>query len=74
MKNATLSIDDELLMKSRKYAQSHGTTLNSLVRTLLSKTVTSDTSNSDEYLLELMKKANGKSNGFKLRREDLYDV
>ncbi len=39
MKNVTLSIPENLLLKSRKYAEMHGTNLNSLIRTLLKNTV-----------------------------------
>ncbi|MCF6352584.1 MAG: hypothetical protein L3J06_06205 [Cyclobacteriaceae bacterium] len=39
MKNVTLSIPENLLLKSREYAQMHGTNLNSLIRKLLNNTV-----------------------------------
>lgn len=74
MKNITLSIDEELLSQSRKYARKHDTTLNSLVRSLLSKTVQNEAENSSEYVLNTMKKANGNSGGKRWSREDLYDV
>jgi metal-responsive CopG/Arc/MetJ family transcriptional regulator len=39
MKNITLSLPDDLLEKSREYAQRHRTTLNDLVRKLLREKV-----------------------------------
>ena len=39
MKNITLSLPDDLLEKSRAYAQKRGTTLNALVRLLLREKV-----------------------------------
>ncbi|MBN2435091.1 MAG: hypothetical protein JXK07_07475 [Spirochaetes bacterium] len=74
MKNITLSIDDELLAESRMYAQKHGTTLNSLVRNLLIKTVKLSSENTSEHILGLMKNSHGNSQGKKWSRDDLYDV
>lgn len=42
MKNITLSIHEDLLMKSREYALKHGTSLNNLIRRLLKTTVMTD--------------------------------
>jgi predicted HicB family RNase H-like nuclease len=49
MANVTISIDDKLLKEGRKYAKSHGTSLNALIRQLLSGTVQSS---SDDWLQE----------------------
>jgi hypothetical protein len=39
MKNITLAIDDDLLIRGRDYAFKHNTSLNQLVRDLIEKTV-----------------------------------
>jgi hypothetical protein len=39
MSNLTLAIDEHLLAAARDYAKDHGTTVNSLVRELLERTV-----------------------------------
>ena len=39
MKNVTLSLPDDLLRRSREYAQQHGTSLNELIRNLLKRQV-----------------------------------
>lgn len=39
MKNVTLSIPDDLLQKSREYAQKHGSSLNEFVRVLLKQAI-----------------------------------
>ena len=73
MSNVTLSIDDVLLKKSRKYASKHNTSLYALIRRLLRMTVESD---SDQWLNEcflLMDQADANSGGKKWKRSDLYD-
>ena len=74
MPNITISINEKLLKKSREYSKKHETSLNSLIRYLLEKTVDS---NSDKWVDEcfaLMDRAKGNSKGGKWKREDLYDV
>jgi len=39
VKNVTLSLPEDLLLKSREYAERHGASLNELIRTLLRQTV-----------------------------------
>lgn len=71
MANVTLSIDDELLRKGREYASSRGTSLNALVRTLLSEL----TARSDAEITEIvarLRSSPGDSKGVRFRREDLY--
>lgn len=73
MGNVTISINDDLLKKSRKYATKRNTSLNALIRRLLRMTVESD---SDQWLDEcfsLMDQANANSGGKKWKRSDLYD-
>ena len=75
MANVTLSIEDDLLKKSRKYAQAHDVSLNRLVRRLLKQTVL-ENQNAErlEECFDLADKANGHSRGKAWKREDLYDV
>ena len=73
MANVTMSIDDELLKKSRQYASSRNTSLNALIRQLLKKTVDS---NSQEWMNEcifLMDQVGGNSEGKKWIRSDLHE-
>jgi len=71
MANITLSIDEDLLNRSRSYARSRGTSLNALVRSLLSNfTSTPDTS--VDFLIERLKKSSGDSKGVKISRGELH--
>ena len=74
MKNVTLSMDEELIRKGRQYAARHSTTLNSLIRDLLRKTVQLDSENWVDSLIEKLSKIEGHSEGKRWTREDLYDV
>lgn len=73
MANVTISIDDDLLKRSRHFARIHNTSLNSLIRRLLKNQVES---NSSDWLNEcfiLMDQMNISSEGKKWYREELYD-
>lgn len=73
MPNVTISIDDKLLIKGRKYAEQRGTSLNALICDLLNIKVEQ---NSDDWLQELFEfadKKSGSSRGKKWKREDLYE-
>ncbi|MFO7447952.1 MAG: DUF6364 family protein [Ignavibacteriaceae bacterium] len=73
MPNITLSIDENLLKKSRKYAQKRGKSLNSLVRDLLNRELEErDSIWLDEVFL-LMDKTKANSKGQKWSREELYE-
>jgi len=74
MSNITISIKDELLKESRRYTKKHNTSLNALIRKLLSKTVISSSNDWFDECFDLMNKANGNSKGKKWKREELYDV
>jgi hypothetical protein len=74
MPNITLSIDDDLLEAGRKYAKEHNTSLNALVRELLSKTVTRSSGSRLQEGFRLADKFHFSSGGRKWKREDLYDV
>ena len=72
MKNITLSIPDDLLMKSREYALKHGTSLNNLIRRILKTTVMTDSENELKSIFEHMDKADVKKN-LKWTRDELYE-
>lgn len=73
MPNVTISIDEELLAKGRRYARKHNISLNALLRKLLKETVESEFVDWLEQCFLLMDQANGNSRGRKWRREELYD-
>ena len=74
MKNITLSLDPNLLDAGRKYAKTHYTSLNALIRQLLAKIVLPESQNWMENTFQLMDKTKANSKGKKWHREDLYDV
>jgi ribonuclease D len=73
MANVTLSIDDDLLKKGRKYASKHNTSLNALIRRLLKMTVDSDSDQWLEECFSLMDQTSANSSGNKWKRSDLYE-
>jgi len=73
MANVTISIDDDLLKKGRKYASKHNTSLNALIRRLLRMTVESESDHWLEECFSLMDQANVSSGGKKWDRGDLYE-
>ena len=72
MKNITLALDEAILEAGRAYAQRHQTTLNTLVRDLLEKTVVADRSATVREMFRLMDAYPGNSHGQRWTREDLY--
>lgn len=72
MKNITLAIDDETLEAGRSYASRHQTTLNSLVRELLVRTVLADRQALANEMFRLMDAHPGHSQGERWTRADLY--
>ena len=76
MPNVTLSMDEKLLEQSRKYAKSHGTSLNGLIRKLLTRTVKPSSADQDSLddFFRIADNAHYTSHGKKWKREDLYDV
>jgi hypothetical protein len=73
MKNVTLSMPDELLSKSREYAEKHGTTLNEMIRDYLKKTVKSDQSDFIKRLELLQQQVQIKTKGERFDRDELYE-
>jgi len=74
MPNITISLDEELLKSGRKYAERHQTSINALIRKLLTQTVITDSEGWIEECFQLMDRAEANSKGLKWRREDLYDA
>lgn len=72
VKNITLAIDDETLEAGRSYASRHQTTLNSLVRELLVRTVLADRQALANEMFRLMDAHPGNSEGKRWTREELY--
>jgi hypothetical protein len=72
MPNITLSMDEQTLEASRRYAQEHGLSLNALVRRLLQQTVQrSSTSWVDECFAQ-MDRAAANSGGQRWSRDELH--
>ena len=74
MPNITLSIEDDVLRRSRDYARAHGLSLNALVRQLLERAVAAPQQGSTDELFKLMDEAQGNSRGKRWTRDELYDV
>lgn len=76
MTNITLAIDDELLEKTRGYAERKGTTVNAIVREQLAAVVGAEDRReaARKGLLELMKNSKARLGpDFKWSREELYE-
>jgi len=76
MPNVTLSIEEKTLAAGRRYAHSHHTSLNALIRKLLRNAVVSEekTGNWRRNFLKHADEAGGDSKGRAWSRRDLYDV
>jgi plasmid stability protein len=72
MKNITIAIDEETMNAGRVYAQAHRTSLNALIRQLLSGTVKPAQTPWTDALFQVADRAAGNSRGQQWRREDLY--
>lgn len=72
MKNVTLAIPDDLLVKAREYAKNHGTTLNEMIRDLLQKRVSPEEQNFIEKLEEFRKELKIDTK-VKYSRNELYE-
>lgn len=73
MKNVTLSIPDELLSKSREYAKRHGTTLNKMIRELLSGRVERASDSIAESLIDHTERTAVSVEDYNWNREDAYE-
>lgn len=75
MKNITLAIDDDVLVRARNYAKKHGTTVNAMVRDHLSHLLLQEEhiEEARRGLLELMDNSTARLGpGYKWNREELY--
>lgn len=72
--NVTISVDEDLLRRAREAAKRRGTTLNQMIRDLLTA-VTTDTDplETAKELQELWSHSDTGSRGQRWKREDLYD-
>lgn len=73
-KNITLAIDEQTLKAARRYARRHGTSVNALVRKLLTRHIAGDSDNWVDDCIALMDRAGGRSGRKRWRREELYRV
>jgi len=74
MPNITISLNEDLLKSSRRYAEKHQTSVNTLIRKFLEQTVRSDSNDWIEECFRLMDRAKANSGGRRWKREDVYDV
>lgn len=73
MKNVTLSIPDDLLSKSRVYAEQHGTTLNQMIRDLLIRNVTAEGESVAQSLIDHTERTAVSMKDHTWNREDAYE-
>jgi hypothetical protein len=71
-RNVTIALPEDLLARSRRYAEGHGTTLNNLIRTQLEKLTSVHPGSRTDRLFAIADAAKGRS-AKPWRREDLYD-
>lgn len=74
MKNITLSIDDDLIVQARKYAHKCHTTLNQLIRDLLTQKVLPKRQNDMQRMFDLFAQHPPSVTHYRFKREDIYDV
>ncbi|MBF0510796.1 MAG: hypothetical protein HQL13_00535 [Candidatus Omnitrophica bacterium] len=74
MPNITLSIPQQLLKEGRDYAKKNNTTLNALVRDLLSHVSWKSKEGCMKDFFALADRHPVSSKGKKWKREDLYDI
>lgn len=76
MTNITLAMDEKLVKRARAFAKSEGTTLNALVRSLVSKAIDERQrrEESRQRLLEMMDASTARlPKDYKFDREELYE-
>ena len=74
MKNITLSAGEDLIASARAYAQTHGTTLNDLIRNYL-KVVTARRDPkevAEEFAREALEQAGCSEEGWQFNREEIH--
>lgn len=73
VKNVTLSLPEDLLHKSREYAEKHGASLNELIRTLLRQTVCPPDQDPIQKLIDHSQRLSVDTKDWKWDRASLYD-
>lgn len=73
MANITLSFNDTLLKRGRKYAQRRGKSLNGLLRELLSKEIEHKDADWLDHCFAMMDGTKANSKGRRWKREELYE-
>ncbi len=74
MKNITLSAEEDLITKARAYAHQCNTTLNQLIRDLLSQKVLPAHQSTIKKAFDLLDCYPSTVKNYRYRREDAYDV
>lgn len=72
----TVSVDDQLAERARRYAESHGTSVDQMVREYLAQVteqVQQDAQAEADELVRLFREAKGNSQGWKFNREEIYE-
>ena len=72
MKNVTLSIPDDLLVKSEEYARKHGTTLNEMIRNYLRATINHSEVDPLDQIESQMDSLGIKTRSFSFNRDQFY--
>jgi hypothetical protein len=71
--DVTLSIDDEILSRTRSLAHRQGRSLNQIVQDCLEEVVSKDAAQAVTELERLWEERTGSSSGESWNREDAYD-
>lgn len=72
--NVTLSIDDKVIKRARKAAESMGMTLNQAVRQFLDQLAGSRPADTDlREMEELSELSEGRSRGWRVNREEIHE-
>lgn len=72
--NLTLSVDEHLVERARKLAESQGKSLNQLIREYLEELTTPATIEEElKELRRLSAEGQGRSHGWKFNRQELYE-
>ncbi|MDZ4679393.1 MAG: DUF6364 family protein [Saprospiraceae bacterium] len=73
MKNVTLSLPEDLLSRSREYAEKHGSSLNELIRALLRQVVSPPEQDPIQKLINHSQRLSINTRDWKWDRSALYD-
>lgn len=73
MPNVTISLNENLLRESRKFAENQGTSLNSLIRKLLKQNIQHESKWSIDEFFRIIDSVKGDSKGWKWNRDEIYE-